>query len=490
MKKKDSLYMGLDISSTHIKVAAYEQSGNLVAVASTPTPVHMSKDGGIYHLGGELREKSIETIHDCMERLQGRKIKAIGVSSVAESGVLLDEDGRTLEPVLAWYDPRPNQYLQVVNSEISTAAIYRKTGLFPEAKHSLLKMLWMKEHMQEVWRQGKTWLHIAEYIVYCLTGEIKSEYSLASRSMLLDVSKRQWDTDLLHTFGIDAKLMPELVQAGKVHGHVHKEASELTKIPAGTPVTIAGHHPIVGAYGIGGVLDGDVTNVCDMMETLIITVPQQDMEKFRDAQPFSIGCHVASDHHYAMLDVGTTGGIIQWFLSITGWDHAKLMNALSKANGVHPNLGFYPTSIGDGTSDNHMQMAWFGGQLTNSYPEQMAAAMIQGLSCLFRYRMDELRRLQLPLKRLLVAGESTKNAYWMQVKADLFNSPIQVCRKWEGSSRGAAVLAAKSIDEIGEFAIPPSMTVSPNTNNRDEIEDFYQNSYLKNMELLNNMIME
>jgi hypothetical protein len=60
---------------------------------------------------------------------------------------------------------------------------YRKTGLKPEAIHTLLKFLWIKDNMADVWSKARKWLHIAEYIVCCLTGEAKaidevSEFSI------------------------------------------------------------------------------------------------------------------------------------------------------------------------------------------------------------------------------------------------------------------------------------------------------------------------
>ncbi|MFC4601061.1 FGGY-family carbohydrate kinase [Cohnella hongkongensis] len=484
MKKKESLYIGLDISSTHIKVGAYDRFGAMKAVSSTPTPVHMTKNGGIYHLPDELRERTVETLLSCMERVQGCKIKAIGVSSVAEAGVLIDEDGQTLGPVMAWYDPRPHPYLNDVKQQVPAMEFYRRTGLSPEAIHSLLKFLWMKDHMAEAWQKGRTWLHIAEYIVYCLTGEKKAEHSLASRSLLFNINTRTWDEELIRTFDLKRELFQENVQAGKVHGYVHKTASAYTKIPEGTPVTIAGHHPIVGAFGIGGVLEGDVTNVCDMMEALIITLPNQNMNQFEQTPKFTVGCHVVPDHHYALLDVGRTGGIVEWFLSVTGWNYQKLLTVLSKANGTTKNLGFYPVWHGDRQNETSAQMSWFGGQLTNSNPEQMAASIIRGLSCLFRYSMDELRNLHIPIKRLMVAGESTKYPYWMQMKADILNWPLHICRNWEGSSRGAAVLAAKSIGDIGEISIPPSLTLMPNGDKTEEHQEFYVDCYLKNVEIL------
>lgn len=483
MKKKESLYIGIDISSTNIKVGAYDHTGALKAVSSTPTPVHMTKSGGIYHLPDELREKTVNTILACMERVQGHKIKAIGVSSVAEAGVILDEDGEPLGQIMAWYDQRPNPCLEAVKSRVPALDFYRKTGMKPEAIHTLLKFVWMKEHMAEVWARGRKWLHIAEYIVYCLTGETKTEHSLASRSLLFNINERQWDADLIREFHIKEELLQENVQAGKVHGYVHKAASAFTKIPEGTPVTIAGHHPIVGAFGIGGMLDGDVTDISEMMEALIITVPSPNMDHFAEPQKFTVGCHVLPNQHYALMDVGRTGGVIEWFLSITGWDSQKLLTVLSKANGINHSLGFYPVWTGDQQSGNPVQTAWFGGHITNSNPELMATSIIQGLSCLFRNRIEELRSLNIPFKRLMVAGESAKYSYWMQMKADFLNLPLHVCRNWEGSSRGAAILAAKSIDEIGEFFIPPSLTLTPNKDKIEEMEKYYTNNYLKNLEL-------
>lgn len=490
MRKKDSLYIGLDIGSTHIKAAAYNRLGELKAIARTSTPAHVTKDGGIYHLAGELWENTVNALQSCMEQVHalGDKIKAIGVASVAEAGVLLDENGESVGPVLAWYDQRPNQYLNVVKTKVSSLELFRKTGLYPQAKYSLMKFIWMKEHMCEQWKKGRAWLHIAEFIAYCLTGAMKTEISLASRTMLFNIKDREWDDELIREFGIEKDLLQEVVHAGKIIGSVQKTVSQYTKIPEGIPVAIAGHDHIVGAFGIGSTLDGDVTNSCGTAETLVITMPKLDMEQFAEIPNFTIGCHVIPNRYYALLPVGTTGGIVEWFLSITGWSYEQFLNVLSQETGSSINLGFYPAPLGDSESEKHVQMAWFGGALTNSYSAQMASSIIQGLSCLFRNRIDVLQNLDINIERLMVTGGSTKNPYWMQAKANILNRPMHIVRDPEGVARGAAILAAKSSDELDEIPVPPSLTVMPNLDHARKVQDFYMNNYLPKMEIAKSLM--
>lgn len=490
MRKKDSLYIGLDIGSTHIKAAAYNRFGEMKAIARTSTPAHVTKDGGIYHLASELWENTVSAIQSCMEQVhaQGSKIKAIGIASVAEAGVLLDENGESVGPILAWYDQRPNQYLSMVKNKVSSLDFFRKTGLYPQAKYSLMKFIWMREHMAENWRKGQAWLHIAEYIAYCLTGVMKSEISLASRTMLFNVKDRKWDEELLREFGIRKDILQNTVHAGDIIGSVQKSVSEYTRIPEGTPVTVAGHDHIVGAFGIGSTLDGDVTNSCGTAESLVITMPKVDLDQLTEIPNFTIGCHVIPGRYYALMPVGTTGGIVEWFLSITGWNYQQFLNALAQETGGNTNIGFYPAPLGDSDSEKHVQMAWFGGALTNSYSPHMAHAIIQGLSCLFRNRIEVLQNMNINMERLMVTGGSTNNPYWMQAKANILNRSLYIVRDSEGVARGAAILAAKSTEELDEIPVPPSLTVMPNLDQARKMQHFYTNNYLKKIEITKNLM--
>jgi xylulokinase len=489
MKFKDSVYLGLDVGTTHIKVAAYNGQGELKGIARVSTPAHVTKDGGIYHLAPELWSSTVKAIQMCVDQLQGSKIKSIGIASMAEAGVLLDASDEPVGPILAWYDPRPGQYLETVRQKVPALDFYRRTGLYPQSKYSLLKFLWMKEHMPDVWNKARSWLHVAEYIAFCLTGNKRTEMSLASRTLLFNINQLDWDHGLAREFGIKSELLQPVVPSAKVCGTVRKEASEYTKIPEGTPVTIAGHDHIVGSFGIGGTMEGDVTNSCGTAETLVAAIPKMDMGQFAEVPIFTIGCHVLPNRYYTLLSVGTTGGIVEWFLHVTGWNYEQLLETLSREDVATSGLGFYPILYGDRGTENSVQMGWFGGALTQAYPGQLASAMIRGLCCLFRYRMNVLKEYNIQTDRLLVTGGSSKNPFWMQGKADILNRPLQIVRDSEGVARGAAILSAKANQFMGEIPIPPSVTVTPNPENARQLEAHYE-QYLKNIDLFRQLSVQ
>ncbi|WP_251551102.1 FGGY-family carbohydrate kinase [Neobacillus muris] len=481
MKIKDSVYIGLDIGSTHIKAAVYTTAGELKAISRLSTPVHVSNDGGIYHLASELWEKTVKCLLECINGMKDIKIKGIGIASVAESGVFLDHDGNPNDYVLAWYDQRPSKFLSEIKERVSEREFFTRTGLTPDSKYSLLKMLWIKQNMPDIWKSARTWLNIADYIAYKFTGKMKSEVSLASRTMLFNIKNRKWDQDLIKEFGIKEDLFKVPVHSGKMIGKLTEEAAQILKISKGIPVTVAGHDHLVGSFGIGAIFDGDVTNSCGTAETLVITMPEIDLNQFSGIPPFTIGCHVIPNRYYALLPVGRTGGIVEWFLSITGWNYEKFLDVLSKEGGENRNIDFLPLPFQSG---NQVQNGWFGGAVTNSNVSQLSHALIHGLSNLFRNRIELLESLNFPIERLMVIGGSTQNHYWMKMKANILNKRIQIVRDSEAVARGAAILAAKSSGEIEEIPVPTSLTIEPDQSKINRLEDYYQNHYLQKIAVI------
>lgn len=486
MKKRESLYIGLDLGTTHIKAVAYNQIGEVKSISRIATPVRVTKEGGAYHLAKELWVNTIKVMRDCIEQVQEHKIKAIGIASAAEAGVLLDKYGEAVGPILAWYDDRPSKYLDYVKDKVPSIDFFKRTGLFPKPKYSLLKFIWMKEYMGEQWRNGCCWLHLADYIAYRLTGVKRSEISLASRTMLFNINTKKWEQDLIKEFDLDTNLFQEPIQSGQIVGNLTKEISEGLRLPEGLPVTIAGHDHIVGSFGIGSIHDGDVTNSCGTAETLVGTIATFEMDKISDIPEFTVGCHVIPNRYYTLLPVGTTGGIIEWFLDLMDWDYAKLKESLSKEKLYNNSLVFFPTPIGSVESDMHTQMGWFGGALSHSYSNQMALSLIHGLCYLFRFQIEYLNNRDIRMNRIMITGGSTQNPYWMQTKANILNKALHVVNDSEGVARGAAIMAAKATDGLDEIPIPSSYTVFPNEES-EGLDEFYRTSYIQNIDILKKM---
>ena len=95
---------------------------------------------------------------------------------------------------------------------------------------------------------------VQDLVVHFLTGEYVTDHSQACRTMLMDIKTFTWDRELLGEAGIGADRLPRLVPPGTVAGSLTRELAELTGLPAGLPVIIAGGDQQNAAVALGVVL--------------------------------------------------------------------------------------------------------------------------------------------------------------------------------------------------------------------------------------------
>ncbi|MBJ3528817.1 hypothetical protein JGC28_25180, partial [Salmonella enterica subsp. enterica serovar Meleagridis] len=125
------------------------------------------------------------------------QIRAVAVASVGEAGVLLDNNDDVVGPALTWYDTRPKQQLENIISAMDIEHIYEITGIPAHSNYSINKIKWLQDNISSV-HEGWKWLCLAEYIAFKLSGVKRSEYSLASRTMALNITDMNWDEQLIH----------------------------------------------------------------------------------------------------------------------------------------------------------------------------------------------------------------------------------------------------------------------------------------------------
>ena len=102
------MLLGIDIGTTHTKVAAYDQDGTLLAAnkALTPKFIYEVKEQGQEHYHPDKLWQSVtELIHQTVKE-SPKPIKALAVSSMGEAGVTLDDRGEVNYPIIPWYDHR------------------------------------------------------------------------------------------------------------------------------------------------------------------------------------------------------------------------------------------------------------------------------------------------------------------------------------------------------------------------------------------------
>ncbi len=113
------------------------------------------------------------------------------MASLGESGVLLDQRGEPVAPVIAWHDTRDHAELEHLRHAITAQDFAAMTGLPLRQQWSLTKHRWLLDNVPAA-RSAVRRLNVAEWIVRGLGGEEATEQSLASRTGWLRLAQRSW----------------------------------------------------------------------------------------------------------------------------------------------------------------------------------------------------------------------------------------------------------------------------------------------------------
>ncbi len=452
--------IGIDIGTTNCKVCLFQipslelvnqysfRTPKIVEEKNTDFDVHLILDGVLYGL-----KKITNSLNDKL------KISAVAVASVGEAGVLLDENDNIVGPTLTWYDTRPKKQLENILSAMDIKHLYEITGIPAHSNYSINKIKWLQDNITDA-RKGKKWLCLAEYVAFALSGVKRSEYSLASRTMALNIAESAWDEKILNAAELSPSLFSPLVQAGVAIGNVTSEISALTGLSTDTQVAIAGHDHMCGSVAVGLNHEDQILNSTGTTEgLLVVTEAVNNTGSFFRAR-VSNGVHVLPGLHSLYASLPSAGYAIEWFRNLFELDMPAFLRMVDTLRNeqdlvVAGTLDgiFIPHLRGSGPPErNTWSRALIYGLDDKSRPEDVLRFVFQGLCFELKNLLDLYETLtgrQYPVVNVI--GAACKNPYWLQLKANILNREIVACNVDEAVSKGAAMLAAKAVGVDVEY---------------------------------------
>ena len=178
-------------------------------------------------------------------------------------------------PNIAWHDGRGEETVACLEQHFGPD-LARWTGRRVRTVSSLAKLGWLLDHGLPV---PDRWLGVPELALFLLTGAEATEHSLVARTGAYHVTERRFLPEVIaqvlgparpapSTPAEAGRLFPPVRKAGVPMGFVTEAAAEGYGIPAGIPVTIAGHDHLAAAAGLGA-RAGDLLNSVGTAETLL-----------------------------------------------------------------------------------------------------------------------------------------------------------------------------------------------------------------------------
>lgn len=401
--------------------------------------------------------------------LQQAKASARDIAVVSFSGQMMgclpvDAAGRPLRQAIIWADQRGEQEAARVRERVGEEAVYRLTGHRISPTYSLAKILWVRHHEPEVFRQIHKVLHAKDYVIRRLTGSFVTDYSDASGMNLFDLRARRWAASILDAVDLPAEILPDLHRSTDIVGEVRGEVAEEAGLLAGTPVVVGGGDGPCAAVGAGVVREGAAYNYVGSSSWIALASPSPIYDPERRTFNFH---HLDPEMIMPTGTMQTAGGSYQWFrnqfggvemqeAAATGVDPYEILDR--EAESIPPGaeqLIYLPYLMGERAPHwNPRARGAFVGLTMTHTRAHLARAVLEGVAFNLRIILDAFRRQGAQIEQMRLIGGGAKGRLWRQILADVYGLPVLRLKLLEeATSLGAAVAGGVGVGLFKDFAV-------------------------------------
>ncbi|MCD6444363.1 hypothetical protein J7L70_05115, partial [Candidatus Bathyarchaeota archaeon] len=304
-------------------------------------------------------------------------------------------------------------------------------------------------------------LFAKDYIAFKLCGEIATDFSMASRTMLFDIHKLKWSDEICDALDIPTSILPNIVGSWEVVGEVTSEASETTGLPKGVPVVSGGGDRPCEALGAGAYKVGDVN-----IGTGTGTVFEVPLSKPRPDPDGLIDCchHVVPETWEYEIIINSTGESLRWFRDNFGYEEVcrgseekvspyVIFDRLASDVPIGSRgLFYYPYLWGARAPkfNPYARSAFIGFTHAHGKPA-FVRAILEGVAFQYVETQEIAKRLGVQVRRITMTGGEAKSRLWNQIKADVLGMDVEIPEILDAAALGACILAAVGIKAYEDF---------------------------------------
>lgn len=438
------IFLGIDTSTTSSKALLIDETGRVLAAASSPHTLQIPRPLWSEQDPEEWWRAVAESIRAVLASagVRGDQIGGVGLTGQMHGLVLLDENGAVLRPAILWNDQRTQAQCDEIHRRIGKERFIQITGNVALTGFTAPKILWVKEHEPEVYARARHVLLPKDYIRYRLTGTYAMDKADGAGTVLFDLRARDWSPEVLSALEIDPAWMPPTFEGPECTGHVSAEAAAATGLKAGTPVMAGGGDQSAQAVGVGAVEPGVIGVTVGTSGVVFATTPTALIEPQGRLHAF---CHAVPGMWHFMGVMLSAAGSLQWYRDSLAPDRSY-DELLHEAEAVPPGsdgLQFLPYLSGERTPhpDPLARGAFIGLTLRHGRAH-MTRAVLEGVAYGLKDSFTLIQNAGLgEIRQVRASGGGTKGALWRQILASVLEAELVTVNTTEGAAYGAALLA-------------------------------------------------
>ena len=447
-----AVLLGIDIGTTHLKVAAFDEEAMPIILKKCPTKTYYDDNAWGFYRPDEIWQQIAGLIHQITVELGSTRVDAVSIASMGETIVPIDADGEACFDAICWFDSRARSQTDSAAEHLGIESFFRITGHEPNPVFPLFKILWVRENYPHVYKTARKWLQMADYLYWRLSGECATDFTLASRMMAMDITRCQWSEELIRRFDLQTDLFPPIIKSGTAVGKISPPASRITGLLEGTPVVVGGHDHQCATLAAGTKPGKKVLDSSGTAESFLF-ISDEGASVPLKFEGLRI-CRYLDPANYV-----SWGGIISSGDSVD-WSVRMLLSDISGKNARYesveqlamrpPKTGpllFLPHLRGSGAPfwRPEDKGAFIGIRSTHSRND-LLGAVFTGLS--FQTRMIiELQEdvSKSAIEGICTVGGGSRIPAWQQIKADVTGKIVEIPDVEEATLLGAAILSGVGI---------------------------------------------
>lgn len=449
---KPRFILALDQGTTSSRAIVFGRAGEVIAVAQKEFAQLYPQPGWVEHDPMAIWASQNATAIDALSQanLATDQIAAVGVTNQRETTVVWDrETGRPIYNAIVWQDRRTADFCARLKADGAESAVTAKTGLRLDPYFSGTKVRWILDHVSGARARAEAgqlaFGTVDSWLVWQLTAGRRhvTDASNASRTLLYNIHRGEWDADLLELLGVPRSMLPEVCSSSEIYGEVDAKL-----YPAGVPIAGMAGDQQAALFGQACFRPGMAKNTYGTGCFLLMNTGEQAVPS-RNNLLTTIAWRIGGRTEYALEgSVFIGGATVQWLR-----DELKLVQSVEELNRLAasvPDAGglfIVPAFAGLGAPhwDPYARGLAVGitrgtnrAHFCRAALEAIAFQSADLISCMER---DS----ELKLKELRVDGGASRSQPLMQFQADLQGAPVVRPKSVETTALGAAYLAGLAV---------------------------------------------
>lgn len=427
----DTGWLGIDAGTGSVKAAVVDDAGTVIAQASMPYPVQAPQPGWAQADPGDWLSATRQAVHRAISQA-GRRIAGIGFSGQMHGVVLADEAGTPIRPAILWADNRSIAQVSRLEEAFDREHLAR-LGSGAVAGFAATTLAWLHDHEPQALRSASSILQPKDWIRLALGGELATDPSDASGTLMCDVATGTWDEQAVAWTCAPPDALPPILDSRHGAGVIRIADDE-------APVVVGGADTACALAGIG-LMPGEAFIAVGTGSQVVSVLSTPEVDPTLATHTFC-GLGPAASAWYRIGAVQNAGLALQvalrWLEADVEQVHAALADGIRLDDPV-----FIPTLSGERTPhmDPSMTGSWHGLRLATDR-SAILRSVLEGIATGIALAVDAVRGTGAPWPEVVpLVGGGTHDPAFRQLLASATGCALAVIEAPDAAVIGAATLA-------------------------------------------------